>query len=455
MSYRQYTKCVSTDDFRGAPIANSVALGLFVALTALVTAMLATGGFSGLLAGAAGGIAIVTSLLAFTHWWLYGRLICLGGDRCAIGMVISVEPPSKKDLPFDRLDSDYSINLLLPPHQPGATQAQVIATGVDGSLIAEQAASHRHYHEFKGESARSCDGKKCGYANCPETASLHCEFEGAGMFIFYQWLKAVLALLVAGTVAAALCLVPVIGWVACLIAAIILAASAAALLAGLTHGLLDAASPSDVNPALGGELQQNACDGTGADIVVVSGEWVYDSLHEGWNEIHPIRHCEKIGTWAGTWASSFPSMTPFDGQALRDIWCRAVTAAGSPLTVANQKDPRNQWTVHPELDGCEPDGCAISLHDVSGLGEPLASAIRVAGRAVDCEIIEVSVTCAGSAESSVDVAVEPDGMWVDTVPVNGLDCKCGGPITVTARCKQNPDCVTQFESNHLDCVAVQ
>jgi hypothetical protein len=339
---------VQPQNFSGAPISNAVAMGLFAGLMALVIGMLASGGIGGLLGGSAAGVAIVSGLLSWVHWWLYGRLICLGGDKCAIGMVISAEPPSEKFFLFSRLDSDYSFNLLLPPLLPGAAQADVIATGIDGNLIAEQPATGDRSLPFQGEHARSCDGEKCGENKCPETAALHCEFEGAGMYIFYQWLKALLALFIAATVASALCLIPVIGWIACLIAAIIIIVACAGFIIGMIHGELDAASPSDVDPSLGGEMHQNGCDGTGADLVVVSGTWVYDSLHEGWNEIHPIKKCLKIGTWTGTW--------PFDPKSERDSWCGALASAGSPLTIANQQEPQNQWTVHPFVDGCRPEG---------------------------------------------------------------------------------------------------
>jgi hypothetical protein len=261
-------------------------------------------------------------------------------------MVLSVEPPSEKSILFARLDSDYSINLLLPPLLPGASQSDVITHGIDGELIREQDATHAHALDFSGESARSCDSETCGEASCPTTASLHCEFEGAGMYIFYQWLKVLLALFLAATVASALCLVPVIGWIACLIAAIVIALGCAGFLAGLIHGELDAASPADVDPSLGSELHHNGCDGRGADILVVSGEWVYDSLHSGWNEIHPIRHCQRIGVWDGMW--------PFDPQTERDRWCASIASAGSPLTVEHQKEPQNKWKIHPLVDGCRP-----------------------------------------------------------------------------------------------------
>lgn len=44
------------------------------------------------------------------------------------------------------------------------------------------------------------------------------------------------------------------------------------------------------------ERHVNDSTGRGADILVVKGSWVYDSAHEGWNEIHPIKHCQTIGT---------------------------------------------------------------------------------------------------------------------------------------------------------------
>ncbi|HEV7442589.1 MAG TPA: hypothetical protein VGO18_08335 [Steroidobacteraceae bacterium] len=251
-------------------------------------------------------------------------------------MVISAEPPSEKSVVFARLDTDYSFNLLLPPLLPGASQDDVINKGVNGNLIAEQAATSSPGLDFKGESARSCNSEKCGDGNCPNTASLHCEFEGSGMYMFYQWLKVALGLFIGAAVASTLCLIPVIGWIACLIAEIIIAVAIAASLAALLIGEFgDAAKPSDLDPSLGGEMHQNGCDGKGADLVVVAGTWVYDSLHEGWNEIHPIKRCHKIGTWDGVW--------PFDPQTTRDRWCAALGAADSPLRTSSSRKINGQY----------------------------------------------------------------------------------------------------------------
>jgi hypothetical protein len=30
------------------------------------------------------------------------------------------------------------------------------------------------------------------------------------------------------------------------------------------------------------------------DVLVVMGRWIYDSAHSGWNELHPVLHCQKI-----------------------------------------------------------------------------------------------------------------------------------------------------------------
>jgi hypothetical protein len=85
---------------------------------------------------------------------------------------------------------------------------------------------------------------------------------------------------------------------------------------------------------------------------VVKGTWVYDSAHEGWNEIHPIKHCQRIGTWEGSWtAAGFPP--GYEKEAV-DRWCGAIGKAADPLVVSEQERPENQWQIHPSVDGCRP-----------------------------------------------------------------------------------------------------
>jgi hypothetical protein len=142
-------------------------------------------------------------------------------------------------------------------------------------------------------------------------------------------------------VAAIVCAIPVIGWIACLILSLI---SGAVALIGLAVALNDQGNPNDVNSNLG-EIHTNDPTGRGADILVVQGTWVYDSAHSGWNELHPIKHCQRIGTWEGFW----------DGVGTADSWCSAISSAQNPATIANQSQPQNQWNTHPDIDGCGDD----------------------------------------------------------------------------------------------------
>jgi hypothetical protein len=84
----------------------------------------------------------------------------------------------------------------------------------------------------------------------------------------------------------------------------------------------------------------------------VTGRWVYDAGHNnqdlGWNEIHPVKKAAKLAVWDGDWPSDI-------GDIIAG-WTEKVGEAGSPLTVASQGQPENQWEIHPVIDGCDPDG---------------------------------------------------------------------------------------------------
>ena len=77
---------------------------------------------------------------------LRGKLVCLGGDRCAIGRVANIETVDDKS-GFDKLDNDFSINLALCPDplsglQPGAANRianyNAAVANKQGELIKEQ-----------------------------------------------------------------------------------------------------------------------------------------------------------------------------------------------------------------------------------------------------------------------------------------------------------------------------
>jgi hypothetical protein len=137
-------------------------------------------------------------------------------------------------------------------------------------------------------------------------------------------------------------------------------------------------------PSLAGEASPDLHPGS--DIVFVQGTWVYDSAHEGWNEVHPIKDCRRIGRatylkndvvdWdavianfmvsKGKWRFDSPDvktrkLLKDSGPPTADDWrgwvrseCERTAEAGAPLTIENQGKPENQWETHPTIDGCAP-----------------------------------------------------------------------------------------------------
>ena len=101
MAYLRYTRCVTPSNYSG-PINFWVAGITLGALSVLFLNV----GF--------GTLAAVIVGIAYCRWWLYGRLVCLGGNRCTIGLALEVFPPELKT-GLNREDTDYSVNMLLAP----------------------------------------------------------------------------------------------------------------------------------------------------------------------------------------------------------------------------------------------------------------------------------------------------------------------------------------------------
>jgi hypothetical protein len=335
MAYNQKTKCVDA--------ANYNSMNQYVQAT--IQALLAAG-IAALIAGVASmpwcipftlTIGGAVWLIAYCQWWLYGRLICLGGDQTVVGMLVSAEPPGNKSFP-DSLDTDFSINLLLPPNPPGVDQATAENSVPYGFLMKGQPATNNIGLLCPGESATD-------QGTGVKSAILHAEFEGNGVYDTMIGAQIGLGLAVASLIA---CLAIPPPW-GPIIAGILALLAWLAMLLGILFGLGDEGDPTDVDPSLGTLHTNDAANGgIGADLLAVMGTWVFDTAHEGWNEIHPIKLCEKVGTWTGTW--------PADINDQIKHWETAVKDATSPTTGAGQKDPQHHWGVHPDVDGCGPNG---------------------------------------------------------------------------------------------------
>jgi hypothetical protein len=96
----------------------------------------------------------------------------------------------------------------------------------------------------------------------------------------------------------------------------------------------------------GGELQIG-------DIIVVTGRWSYDAAHTGWNELHPVKTIQKVdsataagGDLASLWCGLLGAVPPPDATP-------ATMTQAQSMTWQAQREPANQWQMHPVVDGCQ------------------------------------------------------------------------------------------------------
>lgn len=336
MAFKQFTRCIAPADYNPNRVA--VIAGYVAAATGPALGMVALSGRWDCWP-IIPEIAFMAGVVGYCENWLYGRLICLGGDVDCIGVIVSISPPAP-DLSDLDWDTDFSINLLPQNCEFGISQADAEQRAPFGHLIAPQPAVTAIGQPTPGLTAFD-------EASGTTSAILHAEFEGAGNDTLMKGAEAGLGLAIAALLACIALPFP---------AGLILAVLALmAFLLGATAGNNDFGSPSDVGV---GELHTNTVDpetglAVGADVLFVQGTWVYDPLHEGWNEIHPIKTCTKIGCWKGDWTDT--TCGGEGGTTPPDIILRlrqGFQVAQAEVTLDNQKLPENQWQVHPDLDGC-------------------------------------------------------------------------------------------------------
>jgi hypothetical protein len=326
---------------------------------------------------------------------LGGKLVCLGGDECAIGYITHFEPPSSKSFPSN-LDNDFSLNILLAPQGLGDFTFETdnrknfhkAENAVPQGLLLQQQPGMPVPHEDETDDHNNdyhvtlhpIDDRFFGYysvypdsrypeydpshspfqvpgSNGPPFAApaLHLEAEGDRVC---QVCK-VIAAFTGGPVGRAICSVRIfgipIGSVVCHIIGLLLtpflpllAAAVAAAWASARDGNIDDPRIGDS----GGELHFG-------DLIAATGRWVYDAGHKGWNEFHPVKTIQRVDE------SRYDSDNIDD---LRTRWCRGLAnvppftppgdrppagmTPGQTQTWDNQRLPENQWILHPNLDGC-------------------------------------------------------------------------------------------------------
>ncbi len=354
MGAPQYTTCVDPKDYH-----NPTPSGFFSGLGAVI----AKGGFE--------------LLLIICDYLLHGKLVCLGGDRCAIGRVASFETVDDKS-GFEKLDNDFSINLALCPDPLGGLQAgaahrldnyNAALANKQGELIKEQpgmpspresASDHKPSAKFVGTFVRI--HTMLSLSNpIPEDIANESDSTTWHLPVFHTEIEGDRTAYVCAAANAlwapfhnTFCKIPVIGGFVCFLITL-------ALLPFLPIGIaiLTAAWAAGSNDNRdfdgGGDLKAD-------DLVVIHGRWVYDAGHGGWNELHPVKHIQKIpDPTVCQWAT-------FDD--LKDRWCKQIAKVPQALSSATappkdasgaqqqtwdaQTQAENRWYFHPSVDGCSP-----------------------------------------------------------------------------------------------------
>jgi hypothetical protein len=357
MSAPSYTTCVSPNSYKDPNLPK----GNFLTSLGMV---IAQGGFD--------------LLLRICDYILHGKLVCLGGDRCAIGRVASFETVDDKS-GFDKLDNDFSINLALCPNPLSGLQAgsahrvsnyESAVANKQGELIEErpgtpkpregsddQKPSPRYAGTFvKIHNMLTLDNP------IPEEIANESDATTWHLPVFHTEIEGNRAAYVCATANAiwgpihnTVCKIPLIGGFICTVLTILLAPFIAAALALLSAAWV-AGSNDNRDFDGGGDLKAD-------DLVLIFGRWVYDAGHGGWNELHPVKHIQKIPDESACKWENF--------DALHERWCKEIGKvpqglgglAGPPADSTQQQQetwdsqtrPENRWFFHPLVDGCEPD----------------------------------------------------------------------------------------------------
>lgn len=396
----QYTRCVEPKDF--TPIDPAV-IGVLVAVGAVsfLAILAGFGAWSYVLIG-----VVVQALRYVLDFMLNGKLICLhrdpaqgchcgagGATVCAVGEVCDTEQVGEDKNPIEDIDNDYSVNLILAPFdvkkfaanpgkseqsraanhalataaaqpqgdllrvQPGmpADDGKTMFTGYFRTMVMTLLGGQYHawtelFGREQDESEQSeawADFVAKNAALDPrrfEVPVLHCEFEGSRI-------RDMLDVIDAFSFGGEWCKSNWLTRALCVILQTIFAPLALAL------ALLSWATAGD--GSLEGALQGGGTI-TAKDWVLVRGRWVYDGGHSGWNEVHATRTIQKV--------FNVPP-DPAEFKKFLEDWCDRASEVphpdplgGVPLeppaqaTFDNQQRPEHGWELHPEVDGCEPEG---------------------------------------------------------------------------------------------------
>jgi hypothetical protein len=345
----EYTSCVESNNYEDPPLPKSGTVG-----------------------GVLSGIFTSLPLLKATcDYMLRGKLVCLGGDQCAIGRVTNFETVADKSFP-DTIDNDFSINIVLAPwdlesftHGSRLDNYNMVANdtspGSQGYLIKEQLGMPIPRESTEGDLPNKRYGGMFktfpsrvyidynpdpGRSGSPyDVPVLHCEIEGDRAFLVCSTLDK-LSSLIPGN--GSFCRKNGFFKFLCKVAAWLLTPV-------IMPYLMEA---WDLGSNDNRDFQ-GASSLTPGDYVVIIGRWVYDAGHSGWNELHPVKSIQKISREMyksegyyklhDKWCDQYKKIPPISGPGFHT---KDMTAEQQNV-YDNQRRPENRWYLHPLLDGCE------------------------------------------------------------------------------------------------------
>ena len=358
MAYTHLTTCVPVDHRKS--LAQALVEGglTWAAVGALLGSL---GGGWGALLGAFAALpyGIVT---AFCDWFFHFRLICIQDNQCAVGTIGRIE--ISRD--FLDPDGDFNINLVLAPVAITSllnasaqlalplppTHARYLTKFFDGSSSGQPDLPWRP--DIK--STLSEDDVNAGEKG---TTALHCEIEGTRMMTICTatkvatFLGSVVGFLLGAAVLAA-CAASGVFFLLCLLLAIVVALLVTGVIGLAGYGIGYAAgsegSPEDVaTDPDSGTVEVGDC-------IAMIGDWIYDSGHDGWHELHPVKgllrlqrkdeqskHAHKKDDQSKT----DPCLTMTEAR-IKKI-CSMVRSREDPVTKQAQGLAANQWLTHPRV----------------------------------------------------------------------------------------------------------
>jgi hypothetical protein len=141
MSFTDHTQCVAPKDYSG-PFIGSGAMTATIVI-AIIAAIFYPGALT---------LTLIAGGIGYCQWWLFGRLVCLGGNRCIIGLPLGVYSQTNQVGFLGKFDTDFSADILLAPSLiTDSIQAVAANNPVQGFMIQDQRFANNPANPLAGD----------------------------------------------------------------------------------------------------------------------------------------------------------------------------------------------------------------------------------------------------------------------------------------------------------------